>query len=170
MISSADILSRCSLVRSAWAGRLPRLASTTPTAVATPAALQKSRRSNRSLPLFNRGCCIVALLRFALGLYLDDGLSGNKLFQTGVAQACERLFGPLRVNPCPSSNRGYKNVKRHDPSNRRCMVTQIARATVRQRIAILRKTVRTVTWKKLRDSGEPLAGAIGPPEIGTPIR
>jgi hypothetical protein len=29
---------------------VPRLASTTPTAVTTPAALQKVRRSNRSLP------------------------------------------------------------------------------------------------------------------------
>src|SRR5205814_5696475 len=66
MISSAVILSRCSLVRSAWANTLPKLASTTPTAVATPAALQKPRRSNRFLPSLNCEYCIVALLHLHL--------------------------------------------------------------------------------------------------------
>src|SRR2546430_2168077 len=60
MISSAVILSRCSLVRSAWAGTLPRLPSTTPTAVTTPAAFQKARRSNRSFPSLNGECSIDA--------------------------------------------------------------------------------------------------------------
>jgi len=58
MTSSGVILSRCSLVRSAWANTLPRLASTAPTAVATPTALQKVRRSNRSLPTLNCEQCI----------------------------------------------------------------------------------------------------------------
>src|SRR5207253_2486246 len=71
MISSAVSFSRCSLVSSAWANTLPRLASTTPIAVETLAALQKVRRSNRSRPLLNCECGIAVLLRSAF-IFIRD--------------------------------------------------------------------------------------------------